>query len=141
MPNQRYNVLSEKTGRRFVATLSVELDGVQAWKWNSERVIIFQLVILQCSQGVNNAKDIRAHIIFQLNFWNCGAFEELVKDTFNAATGLGKARGIQSEEQHHHMFSDLVLKGKLREAVRFFYSWETGEFFNPMNLKSINGLY
>ena len=40
---QRYDAASGKVGKIFVATLSVELDGVQAWNWNSERVIVFQL--------------------------------------------------------------------------------------------------
>ena len=32
--------------------LFVELDGVHARKWNSERVIVFQYIILQHAQGV-----------------------------------------------------------------------------------------
>ena len=54
MTNQRYNVLSRKVERIFFGILSVELDGVRARNWNSERVIMFQSVILQCAQGVNN---------------------------------------------------------------------------------------
>ena len=41
MSTQCYNTPSGKFRRRFVRTLSVELDGVQYRKWNSERVIIF----------------------------------------------------------------------------------------------------
>ena len=99
----------------------MELDRVCARKWNSERVIVFQSVILKCAEGVNNSKHIRACILFRLNFWNCGAFDKLVKDTFNSVIGyLGKSCGIQTEEQRHRKFSNLVLKGKLREAVQFF---------------------
>ena len=47
-------------------------------------------------------------------------FDELVKDTYNYGMGyLGKARGNQTEEQRHRTFSNLVLKGKFREAIRF----------------------
>ena len=45
-PTQCYDAPSGKFGRNFVATLSVELDVIGAWKWNAEQVIIFQLVIL-----------------------------------------------------------------------------------------------
>ena len=64
MPTQRYDTLSGKNERSFFGTLSVDLDGVQYWKWNSERVIVFQSVILQCTQGVNNTKHIRERILF-----------------------------------------------------------------------------
>ena len=64
MPTQQYNVPSVKVGRIFVRTLTLELDGVCARKWNSERVIIFQSVILQRAQGVNNSKYTHACIFF-----------------------------------------------------------------------------
>ena len=47
MTTQRYDAPSGKVGKRFVVILSVELDGIRARKWNAERVIIFQSVILQ----------------------------------------------------------------------------------------------
>ena len=54
---------------------------------------------------------------------------------YTAAMGcLGKDRGTQSKEQHNCTFSVIVLKGKLREAVRFVCSWETGGFLQPGDL-------
>ena len=44
--------------------LEVYLDGIQAWKCNSEWVINFQLVILKCVQLVTGAKNIRSRIEF-----------------------------------------------------------------------------
>ena len=44
------------------SALSVKLDGIQAWKWNYEQVIIFQSVILQRGQAVNNSKTVCAKI-------------------------------------------------------------------------------
>ena len=64
----------------------MELDGVRAQKCNSDRVIVFQSAILQLAQGVNNSKNVRAHILFRIDLLNCGAFDELVKDIFNADT-------------------------------------------------------
>ena len=46
-PTQRYDVPSGRVGKFFVSILSVELDGIQAWKWNANLVIVFQLFILQ----------------------------------------------------------------------------------------------
>ena len=64
MPTQRYNTPSRKVGRRFFVILSVEIDGVRARKWNLERVIVFQSVILQHAQGVNNYAHISKRILF-----------------------------------------------------------------------------
>ena len=55
LPTQRYDAPSGKVGKRFVGILSVELDGVYVRKGNSERVIVFQSVILQRAQGVKNS--------------------------------------------------------------------------------------
>ena len=49
-----YDAPSRKVGKIFVGILYVELDGVRARKWNAEREIVFQSVILQRAQGVSN---------------------------------------------------------------------------------------
>ena len=47
---------------------------------------------------------------------------------------LEKARGNQTEEQHHRTFLDLILKGKFRKAVRFFCHREKGRVLQPEKL-------
>ena len=46
MLTQHYDAPSVKFGKIFVGILSTELDGVCARKWNAERVIVFQSIIL-----------------------------------------------------------------------------------------------
>ena len=46
----------------------------------------------------------------------------------------GKSRGTQTTEERHQNFSNLVLKGKLREAVRFVYDRQKGGFLKPDEL-------
>ena len=67
MPTQRYDAPSGKVGKIFVGILSVELDGVHASKRNTVRVIIFQSVILQRTQGINNSAQILKRVLFQLD--------------------------------------------------------------------------
>ena len=51
------------------------------------------------------------------------------------ATGyLGRARGTQNAEQLHHTFSNIFLRGKLREEVRFVCKQETGGILQPNEL-------
>ena len=96
MPTQRYDAPSGKFGKIFVGILSVELDGVRARKWNTERVIIFQSIILQRTQGVNNSAQIRNRILFQLNLWNRGAFDNLVKGNSKFRYGIPRKRSLES---------------------------------------------
>ena len=56
-------------------------------------------------------------------------FGEIVKDTYNFAIGyLRKSCGSQTMGERHITFSNLVLKGKLREALQFVCGREKGGF-------------
>ena len=83
MPTHCLDVQYGKDRKRFFGILSLELDGVCARKWNLDRVFIFQSVILQHAQGVNNSTQICKRILFLLDFWNGRAFEKLMKYTYN----------------------------------------------------------
>ena len=67
MTSRRYDALSGKFGRRFVRTLGEELKGVQDRRWNSERFIVFQTVILQQARHVTASQAIRWRIENQLD--------------------------------------------------------------------------
>ena len=70
--------------------------------------------------------------MFQLNLWNRGAFDELVKDTYNSDMGYpGKARGSQTTEERHITFSNLALKVRLWEVLRFVCDIEKGVVSQP----------
>ena len=58
LPTQRYDVPPSRVEKRFVWTITVELDGILNQKWNAERAIIFQTVILQRVRLVPGAKKI-----------------------------------------------------------------------------------
>ena len=74
-------------------------------KWNTEREIVFQTVILQLIRLVSGAKNICDRITSRLELWNKGAYNELVQDPYGTAKAyLGKTRGTQTQEQHHRNF-------------------------------------
>ena len=64
MLTQHYDIPSGKFGKIFVGVLSIELDRVCARKWNAERMIVFNFVILQLAQDINNYAQIRKRILF-----------------------------------------------------------------------------
>ena len=58
-----------------------------------------------------------------------------MKDTYEFAMGyLRKSRGSQTAEERHRTFSNLVLKGELREAVQFVCDREKVWFLQPDGL-------
>ena len=61
-PTQCYGVTSGQVSKRSVSKINAELDGMRGQKWNAERAIIFQTVILQCVHLVTGAKYIQVRI-------------------------------------------------------------------------------
>ena len=93
----RYDAPSGRVVKKFFSILVVELGGIQARKWNSDWVIVFQSVILQHVQLVTGAKNICAQTESGLDFWNHGAFEKLVtKFTPRIEGTQGKLAGSKS---------------------------------------------
>ena len=81
MSLSRYDALSGKVGRRFVGTLGVEMQGVRDRRWNSERFIVFQTVILQRARHVTKSHAMRRRIEKRLGAWGEGKHAMLVGDT------------------------------------------------------------
>ena len=114
MPTQKYDVPSGRIVNLFVGILLVEIGGTQNLQWNAERVIIFQTVIFQRVIGVSGSRNIRDWIDSQLDLWKKIAYDDLVQDSHRAEEeSLWNKRRTQNQDQHHHTFSNLVLKGKL----------------------------
>ena len=47
LTTQLYTVPSGRDGNFFISTPAAELDDILVWKWNTERVVMFQTGILQ----------------------------------------------------------------------------------------------
>jgi hypothetical protein len=79
--SSNYNVPKGKVGKRFLALLTTELNGIRKRQWNSEKFLIFQNVILQQTRNVKRARDIRQRISQRMDAWELGKFRMLVEDT------------------------------------------------------------
>ena len=84
IPSRRYDAPSGKVGRRFVGMLGAELQGVRDRRWNSERFILFQTVILQRARHVTASHAIRRQIDKRLEAWGAGKHVMLVGDTLRS---------------------------------------------------------
>ena len=132
MPPRRYDAPSGKVGRRYVHALALELRGIRDRRWNSERFIVFQSVTLQRARHVTASRDIRRRIKKLLDAWEAGRFTMLVEDTLRSSTQyLTAVRREETAEHRAKTFHGLVLRGKLRTAVRWITEREKGGMLQP----------
>ena len=132
MPLRRYEAPSGKVGRRFVNAMVGELRGVRDRRWNSERFIVFQTVMLQRARHVTASRDIRRRIEKRLDAWEAGRYRMLVEDTLRSSTQyLTAVRREETAEHWAKTFHGLVLRGKLRTTVRWITEREKGGVLLP----------
>ena len=81
MPTQHYDVPSGRIGNWYVGILLTEIDGIRNHHWDTERVIIFQTVILKNISQVSGSRNICDQIYSRLDLCNKSAYDELVQDS------------------------------------------------------------
>ena len=140
LPPQRYDVPSGRVGRVFVSAVAKELEGVKLRLWNAERFIVMQAVILQRSPEVKRARDIRRRVETRLAQWREGKFTMLVEDTVRTSRGLiTRLKRGMTEEAVAKTFTAMVLKGKIRAAVRFATLRGEGGVLNGSDIDKKSG--
>ena len=96
-------------GRWFVGMLGAKLQGVRDRRWNSERFIIFQTVILQQDRHVTASHAIRRQIEKRLDVWGAGKHAMIFGDTLRSCKDyLTTAR---REETTEHRVTDIPQPG------------------------------
>ena len=120
IPTRRYYLPRGPIGRSFIAQLIVEFEGVMNQDWNSERLLVFQIVILQKTRRITDARSIKLKIKSRLLDWSLGKHQILVESTIADSRSFCSNRSSQKvpEEEIGKLFNSLLLQGKLRPAVR-----------------------
>lgn len=139
-PGQTYDAPSGSVGRRFTSLMADEWEGMLNRKWNSERVLLFGMVILQCNRGVKRSKDIKNRISKRLDAWEQGKFDMLVQETERDMKSLlsEKQRGT-TFEQRAKIFHQKMLRGDVRGAVRYLTEREKGGIHMPDEIDEKTG--
>ena len=118
MLSQRYDAPSGKVGQHFVVALMEELRGVRDIRWNLERFIIFQTVIMQRARHITASQAIHCRKEKRLDAWEAGRHGMLVEETLRiCAQYLTSACREESEEHRDKTCHSLVIRGKLQTAV------------------------
>ena len=98
--------------------LGAKMQGVRDRRWNSERSILIQTVILQRSRHVNASHAIRRRIEKRLDDWGGSKHVMLVGDILRSCKEyLNAARREETAEHGAQTYHSLVLHGKLRLVV------------------------
>jgi hypothetical protein len=140
-PPSFYDTPNGALGKRIVEKIAEQLEGIMKRKWNAERLIVFQQVILQRGHGVNRARDIRRRITQKLDLWEKGEFQLLFESTHrDLQASLSKAQGTTTPEQRAKTYHAKVLRGNLRGAVRYITDREKGGILYPDDIDEKTGL-
>jgi hypothetical protein len=114
-------------------------------RWNSERPLVFQAVILHCIQGITQFHDIKPIIWGWLDAWDVAQYVALVKEVEEAnldSGGGGRRVDVQCQDKATslaHKYNNMVLGGKVCAAVRMATNREAGRPYCPHNLDSKSG--
>ena len=90
--------------------------------WNSKRPLTLAHVILTKTLGVRSANDIRDRITKRMDLWERGIHAGLVGDAEvegSAREGRSASGGEEEVKSIARSYYDMVLSGKLRQAVRW----------------------
>ena len=111
----------------YEATINSFVDGSQ----NSEIFICFPSLILQKDKNFKRTRDIRNLIKRRLKMWQNGLHEELIKEAEQCDRNLPRSSTKMTEDKEAKIFSNLVLQGRLRDAVRFITDRQGGGVMDP----------
>jgi hypothetical protein len=115
-----YDLPKGKVGKWFLYIVSKILDGIQARQWNSERFMVYWMVVLQLGgTTIKTSKAIRNRFTWCLNAWDRDEFAMLVQTTAqDMQTKLCRRQDGQMPERRGSIFQSKMLKGDLRRAEK-----------------------
>eukprot|EP00957_Ditylum_brightwellii_P179093 13643464-Ditylum_brightwellii.AAC.1 len=100
VPSKHYDVPKGPVGRRFIEVYAKLMDGCIERLWNSEKFLVFPMVMLQRVKGTNNSHDIRRRIEHCMDLWEAGEYDQLVEDTIATARRQLPANQKQESDEH-----------------------------------------
>ena len=120
LPNRKYNLPKNSTGKKFIHLLNTEINNIIERKSNSEKLIVFLTVILQKSKSITKSKDVKALLERRMTDWQNEQYDTVVKSAlFASNTYKLSDKKSQSPDQIARVFQRLLLQGKIREATNY----------------------
>jgi len=122
--------------------LAALLEGIKAHKHNSEKFLVFAMVILQKQKHVRGSKAICSLLTQRLNNWDNGNFQMLVDSTEAAMKAMLSFKwGNATAADRLDTFQHLMQQGEIRKAVTFLSEREeTSGILDPQHTDDCSGL-
>ena len=138
---QQYDLPGGAIGREFVSLLSEEVSRLASSEVNSERLIVFTVVMLQRDAMVKKGTDVRRMLKRRMDAWRAGQIDELMFEAERCAQQLPKPpKSKQGDEHTVRIFTRLMLRGQVRSAVRWMTERaSSGGILNPSTSVGTHG--
>ena len=132
LSGNHYTLPGGSVGRRYVDLLVDEVNYLATVNYPSERVLVCGSVILQCDKSVKKGADIRRLLERQITLWQQGDFDLLLQEAERCDRTFQQTRNrTPSQDTVVRVFSQLVLQGKLKAAVRWATERARGIVLSP----------
>ena len=133
LPKRLYTLPNGNIGRKYVDLLTHELKLLYTTAHStSERILVMSRVFLQRDLMIEASKDIRTLIGRRIDDWKENKFDNLLAE----AVRCGKKKQINQDnldDKHvSKVFASLMMKGKVRSAMRWLSDRTSGGGLDPM---------
>ena len=133
LPKILYTLPNGNIGRKYVDLLTHELKLLSTTAdFTSERVLVMSRVLLQRDPMIKASKDIRTLIGRRIEDWKENKFDKLLAE----AVRCGKKKQINQDnlnDKHvSKVFASVMMKGKVRSALRWLSERASGGVLDPM---------
>ena len=123
---------SGTVGNKLLYLLAEEWKGVREGRWNSERPLVFVMVVLQQVEGVTGRQPIIKRINRRMEDWVAGRYKMLVEMTYREGLiFLGRGQREMSEAKVHLQYNNLLIAGKIQDTVQFLTERNQGGILLP----------
>ena len=137
LSGSHYTLSGGSVGRRYLDTLIDEANHLAAGNYPSERVLVCGSVILQCDKSVKKGADIRHLLKRRITLWQQDNFYLLLQEAERCDKTFQRTRNrVPNQDAVVQVFSQLVLQGKLKAAVRWATETARGIVLSPCDLAS-----
>ena len=127
-----YHLPSNSIGKDFISVLTGLCNGIRTRQHNSEKFLVFPLVVLQRSLSITKSPDIKKRIAHRLALWKAGKYQLLVQETPKDLQNLQRIhRGNTTQAQRLQTYNRLLLQGELRRAIRFISDRDQATIYDP----------
>ena len=126
-------------GRKYIDVLTEEISHLAAGNYPSERVLVFSSVMLQRDRMVRKGADIRRLLDRRIKLWRQESYDLLLQEAARCNQALLRRRHSPiDEEATVRVFTKLMLRGKVKAAVRWATERSQGVVLSPEN--AVEGL-